>query len=757
MIKQLKIERFGKFEHREFDFSPVTLFFGENESGKTTLFDSIFDSICSPGGNTVRGKSLKERYSSERKSELLFDGDEIHIDQDEFLNLYAIHSGKMNFEFSTGGEWLRRVKSSIFSGGIDPSVIAKSLDSEASEKANTRHMKKYKIRVSDLDRHKKKLEEMLEEKDRILSQEELVKQKDERLRKLRLQHNGLVEEMRDLEETEEQQKKIRERKRYSELLKQIHRGKDLRSIKQKLSRYADDETGELKGITSEITELQNRKIMKETQRETVSGEIRRKENTLQEKEQDLEKINTRKGLAVEFLSTIEKTRPGQVIRHTTEWNRVLLATAVVAALMGGTGALLLSLMMYRIASLAGGLLLFVLLFMLARRSVERHEDPDTGVFCNGIKDRWRTRGGGEIRSDTVDGIIMELQSVQLAFDSRTSEIAGIRGEIQDQMNELRSIEDDLTELQKQISEVKSSHEGWLRVRGISTAEEYAGMRSRYMNNQESLSEWEEMISGKITEHSADDLDSLEVLCSTRITAYDSEITEDELTEAQYRGVVKRVSELRAEEEEINRQTGLLNGDIRESRGKVAGSLGKIPEQVHDTEKMIEVCNRDIIQMKVTRDASALARDIFHEIASDSDIMFTKISEEISNNFADILPESREITLSEFDRNAFMVMDAGGEKRRTADLSSGTRDSFLFAARLAFARLSAGDSGPGLIVLDEPFYSFDRLRLKKALCLIRKFHLEHGWQVIIFSKDDDLKGLLLETFNDVTVHELQPMQ
>ena len=58
MIKELRLKSFGKFRDAAFAFSPVTVFAGDNESGKTTIFDAIFCSACSrPATNSIAGIS----------------------------------------------------------------------------------------------------------------------------------------------------------------------------------------------------------------------------------------------------------------------------------------------------------------------------------------------------------------------------------------------------------------------------------------------------------------------------------------------------------------------------------------------------------------------------------------------------------------------------------------------------------------------------------------------------------------------------
>ena len=46
MIEHLHLKRFGRFTDRAFPFAPSVVFHGPNESGKTTIFDALFTTLC---------------------------------------------------------------------------------------------------------------------------------------------------------------------------------------------------------------------------------------------------------------------------------------------------------------------------------------------------------------------------------------------------------------------------------------------------------------------------------------------------------------------------------------------------------------------------------------------------------------------------------------------------------------------------------------------------------------------------------------
>ena len=158
------------------------------------------------------------------------------------------------------------------------------------------------------------------------------------------------------------------------------------------------------------------------------------------------------------------------------------------------------------------------------------------------------------------------------------------------------------------------------------------------------------------------------------------------------------------------------------------------------------------EKELDKRAAAVAHAIFREMGEGSDLLLTGLAREVESMLARILPGSRTVSLTGLDRKHIHVDDAGGRPRPLESLSTGTRDAVVLAARLALALKTRGDGG--VLVLDDPFPAMDREREERALGMLRDFHLRHGWQILLLTKDVHLRDGMSRLFPDLKVLDLR---
>ena len=114
-----------------------------------------------------------------------------------------------------------------------------------------------------------------------------------------------------------------------------------------------------------------------------------------------------------------------------------------------------------------------------------------------------------------------------------------------------------------------------------------------------------------------------------------------------------------------------------------------------------------------------------------------------------------ITMSGFDKNKIIVLDKQNEKRNIEFLSSATRDAVYIAMRLSILTKihKQGIHKQGrLILLDDPFITFDNNRILEALKFIVEYSKDYNIPIVIFTKDVFIRDVLKE-FEEVNIHEL----
>lgn len=171
-----------------------------------------------------------------------------------------------------------------------------------------------------------------------------------------------------------------------------------------------------------------------------------------------------------------------------------------------------------------------------------------------------------------------------------------------------------------------------------------------------------------------------------------------------------------------------------------GLLGDLPQRILASERKLADIEKQIEDAALMRDAAAFARDLFRELAR-----------EITRSFGDLLRSERPVSVETLDLGGMSATDGGGELRPVDLLSRGTRDAFLFAARLALAANSRDRDG--LLILDDPFSSLDEARSDAALAFLARFRAQRQWQLIVFSKDLLIEERAERAFGDLQVIRL----
>lgn len=732
MLKKITLRNFGKFKDKSFNLSPVTVFYGQNESGKTTIFDAFALKLCKPARNSAYGKKIYSRYGDtcDAGVEIEIEGETFSCDADEFFNLYAIRTADLGIDMSSSPDWLQRVKTNLFTGGIDPLQLKQSFEKQAdTSKGTLKHNKKLADLKDEQSTYQKERDEYLAKREKLLDQGRQNENAASELEKLRGEMKGYQQKINDLQNDLDRQEKIRERKKYDDILSILNDAQDKEKfIKNSLVKV--DETAAIEDIENKIEEAE--KLIRgltatvETHKKSLSGH--------QEDHRKIrERIENRKRfleLSVGIEEKIRSFREQQSTERSRDWGYwlaavfVLLSVILDVIIAGVCWPLLLVLVPAEV----------IVFFKLwkRRRTVPKKNE---GILVETIKDELRTRTGVSFKSGSLEGLLNEYQKEKTELSSNGSLEEGVTKKIDETQSNINTSTSQLVEAKKMQQEWAEKQDLWLRQRGVTSYAEYLTRRTAYQHAEEDKKKIDQKIKQFQAELSINDIDSLRRECERKLRGFDEEgIPREGDNESAYQAKRNSLVLQKRKCDELVQKERKLSEELVGRQEHLRGSLGDIPEQILQRAKKIEDVTAHIQNINIRIKAAALLCNIFSEMAQNASSSLGTLSEAMARQFGETIPEWGNFKVSELNTDTITLTDAGGGLRAVGQLSTGARDAFYFGLRLVLA-LQAGDRQKKVLFLDEPFAAVDPDREEKLLRMLKKFHESHGWQLIIFTFDD----------------------
>ena len=762
MITKLSVANFGAFHDRVFPLGAVTLFAGGNESGKTTLFDALFDALCRPKGASAHARTLRARYGDDRSATVAFDGEMFSVDPEEFLRLYAIRSGDLDIQLAKGKDWQDRVRAALFSGGIDPAALRDAFLLEASSKGNTRHAKAMREKKAEREKLALEKEDLERKREGILEAETLGKKRETSLASLARRLEEKERQAAQLSGDISQQDKIRRRRECVEIIRFLDDGEENSRALKAFEALKVEAEGE--GDLARLSEFERSILETRDALSREQGTERSSAALIESKRERVDKLQTEErelgptaSLARSFLDRVRALGREPPMMKRTEWSVPFVAVSAACLVLAVAVFVLLS-----IGSLPGWAIasdvLFVgiglaLFFTVARRIRRVTDDAALEKAIVVLKDEWRNRARvrREFSSTSMDGITDELMRLEADYAALTQRIVDEGAELSRDERNLAELRQKSAAASQALTDREKNLADWLAVRHAISPEDYRHSRKEFDRLAENERKWRGELARKLEAWKCQDAAMLRLECRLKIEALDAEITASEISEVERRKLENARDLLRGEIDKLRAEREDLSAKVTEERGVVKGSLGDIPERIVRIERSLQKLDGEIDDLETTRKAAEIAALLFGQLVGDTRAGFLALAGDIAALFGELLPETRSIEFPELDEGLIRVGDAGGTLRSLDNLSRGTRDSFLLAARLALALRSF--PGQGIFILDEPLHSLDAERQKGALSLLASFHRQRGWQIILFGKDLGLVATVKELLPEAVVHTL----
>jgi len=762
MIQKLLLKNFGRFRGREFALKPVTVFFGQNEAGKTTLFDALFDRLCAPGANIVEGKRLKDRYGEAREADLQFSAETWSFDADEFVNVYAVRAGDLTVGFKKNAAWAETIKNAIFTGGVDVQKIITDLRMKADDKGTLKHSKALQKAKADYGAAETQLERLLQERKILLEQEMGVKSGGEGLKEIGKQiheiENALLTQRGQLEI----QEKIRERKTIQAQLKNLQQQKELEKEIDALAIYAIDATAEEVELRRALADLTAEENIFAGEAKTLKAHTAQAADEIRRQESEIER-------KASIVATAEKLRKEIFNKRAKEKESEKGYFQKPLLVLGG-GVALLSLVAFAegrswladmpLPSWLPGFALMaaaaIIIKLAYRKKTEITIDRESDVrLLAETRDAWLNAGAHGLAASTLDGVAEELQRYINEHDQLRHHLQHFKESQRMRENEYSAVASKIDELHTKKVVVEKSLRTWYDKYRVSDVAEYIKKRQRYDIASTELQKAAKINTSAIESVQVKDSETLQATLAVRLGNLDKEIIDEEWGAAKEQRVKTEIMQREEQLKKLFKERGSRAEVVHRGSGAVEARMVTLPAEIYASEQAVETLRLKIEQLEVDRKAAEYALTIFENIKTEQADIFKSLGDDISKFYSSFFPESRGVEISAFDGKAIEIEDVAGDTRALDHVSTATVHAFYLAARLAFALKTRSDQ-PGLIVLDEPFASFDGVRQEYAIRFLKKFQKEHNWQLIVFTKDIIFQKSLVKQFADsenFIVHEL----
>ena len=721
----LKLNKFGKFKNQSFKISDgITLFYGENESGKTTIFDSLMLLFSENKRVSAFSKQIKLRYGNdiEISSEPKI-SDNLKLHPQSYNNLYAIRQSEIIFEMSDSKkdskDWESEIKKKLFSSDIDIGKMVSEIKAEYSGKAQNSIL--YKLNIlenekNEIDKilnnlyHKiknsvNKKDNLKELKENLFLHENILKEKIEEQKKL-------YSLMKSKKESETKNIKLN-------LLKQINDFNKADDFLSKNIIFKNDYSSEINGRTKRIEELK-------TNISYINGKIEALKKSADEKEKRKTDYESLKIRIENSLKKIEES-----IQKNKKIPKIIffITVAFISSLLA----------LYFKNPLWLIIILPTIPFMFVKENL--------------IKQNKNSKSVKEIL-ESLPELNIEETNILILKDILNKELAKI--EIIMSENNGEEIENYNFELENNLKEFENENNSLARLFDklkVKNKEEYYEIKYNYdLLLKENEENYKKLIA-EAKKLGFKNIELLETDCIRILKELDDKgVNPNDYNEMEIRKIENDLKNFEAEINILKEEINKIKNNISYIEGELNNSDNIHADIINFESKSAQI-KEEIINLNKRRKALKLLEEMLLNINKKNDDIFQSLSKEakvLYNHITGKNLSDEGIIMSGFDKDKIAVADKQNEMRNVELLSSATKDAVYIAMRLSI--LTKIHQAGRLILLDDPFITFDNNRTKEALSFIKEYSKNYNIPVVIFTKDIFIRDFMSD-FGDITVYEL----
>lgn len=756
----LKLESFGLFQNQSFPLQNVTVFYGPNETGKTTLFDAIVSSLIRIKGNSPYVRKLKDRYGDIRKADLA--QVPLDISPGKFLNSYAIREGKVTLdeESKESAELLNSIQKSLFDSGYNIRNLIEICQNRYSTKKSLTSGK-------ELNKAKESYEEKLglweqaeEERIRTLALwadlPAKEREKKELGESLKRKENSILILKKQAEDLQAKQKHTNALHLLQSVLTWESQKVSVEEMKKWIS--SDKDKTVLK-IDEEIKNL--RLEQKDNLRK--SQEISERLSVFQKEMGDhtlhKNKLSSYEGIAFDIqkkLGNIGFENAPKIEK--VEWKKQILF-AGISLLASGFG---LSLITYlksysSLLYVFAGLLSFTGLTLIVNFSRKLTIEVDSSKLdkeFQALAEELTLRTDGFLRPliSSKEGIGDAISKFKesLASASRNLEQANERfQQNQELLARLRSEElkigNELALKEKEYQEILISF-------GVKDLQAFQEKISNAKAEEQSFQHLHSQIQTALVDYQLKDTSALKIKLKDDLATFQKNSVPSDFSTEDKSKLKNLMIQMESETNEYHKLKEIYFAKESELSGLVGGSQVKIKDILEKCDRLrkeMEDAQFHLVQIEKNFTAYKALADIFSEMEAGSENQILSLVHSLSKRWNEILP-AESIKKIEWNELGEMpkVYDKANVMRDVDMLSTGTKELFYFSLRLEYALRMSEEDHIKWLLLDEPFRHMDPTRMNSAVRYTLDFLRKEKWHAVFFTFDAILKDEIVKNAKEM---------
>lgn len=766
MLKSIQMISFGKFSNVGFELgSGATVFFGKNESGKTTIFDAFRLALGSGllTASQEPKKSILARYGEKSAEGYKLFGEIPKLSKEtapQYVHCISLREGELEFSFldnkTIKADFLR---SRLFDNKVNLEGVSSSLKKIHSPHANSGEFTQYEKLKSEIETLKSDRTRLVSQIEELHSRNRNNLRKDSNSGKDKERVSEIENLLQDIERETVLENKIQKKNKLLESLSELQK---LKQGKEKLKenfRYSKDESAFFESITKEADAL----LVSSSSSETLLLE---KGKTAEIKKRESEELQTRlttlqkmKSKAEEFFEKIESTSREDGFKEEVRTESssgdsklvgLLLSVLGSVALLGTLGTFLFSSSVSTLVLLTGisfsGALIGIGSYLMIRKRTEvaiRYSLEKEREFVRKRSGEWNV-AFTEAQMPALERLenLRQFLSKQIQnFEFVLQRIESLKTEIFSLEKECESIETKLRQERQKLQELRSSRDVWLAERQVHTIQDYHKRIAEFQTADKHLADASRKLAA---ERSVGTPEEAEILWKTELTALD-EIPAGPVDENRKTLRELKRKELQSELQNLQNRLKELNTSIRVEDARIQDSLPEKENELIKTIQKLSDLENGLSDLESKRRAARVAQEIVEEISKDQSVQFSSLASEIGKDLNLLLPE-RKINLEAIDKKESIKMqDQSGSLRSIDHLSGGTLAVFYLVFKLFLARKTVPKKG--ILLLDEPFIHLDPERTETALYYLRNFAEETEYQIVFFTKQEELASKIENFFGN----------